>query len=278
MSYETILYETRGPVALITLNRPARRNAMNAAMLSELAVALDGAEADAAVRAIVLTGAGPGFCAGFDLQEQAERRPSGVAQWRPLLRRDFEVIMRFWHSPKPTIAAVRGPCLAGGCELAVACDITVAAEDAVFGEPELRFGAGIVVMLLPWLVGPKRAKQLILGGDDTLPARRAEAIGLVNEVVAVGEEVPRALALAGDLAAIDVMALRETKRAINRTYEIMGMGEALEAALDIDLQIEGEGTADKRQFLEIARRDGLHAAIAWRDARFAAAKNETPRG
>jgi enoyl-CoA hydratase len=269
MAYETLLAETRGAVALITLNRPQRLNAMNAVMLRELHLAMDAAEAEAGVHAIVLTGAGSGFCSGFDLKEQAEARPGGVAAWRPLLRRDFDAIMRFWHSPKPTIAAVRGPCLAGGCELALACDITIAAEDAVFGEPELRFGAGIVVLLLPWLVGPKRAKQLLLTGDDKLGARRAEAIGLINEVVPTGEELTRALALAGDLSVIDAMALRQTKRAINRAYEIMGMGEALEAALDIDLQIEAEGTADKREFLEIARRDGLRAAIAWRDARFA---------
>jgi enoyl-CoA hydratase len=269
MSDATILYETQDAVALITLNRPERRNAMNGAMLEALAAAMDRAEGDAAVRAIVLTGAGESFSSGFDLKEQAEARPSGVAQWRPLLRRDFDTVMRLWHSPKPTIAAVRGACLAGGCELALACDITLASEDAVFGEPELRFGAGIVVMLLPWLVGPKRAKQILLSGDDRIEARRAEAIGLVNEVVAAGEELPRALALGRQLAVIDVMALRETKRAINRTYEIMGMGAALEAALDIDLAIEGEGTADKRQFLDIARREGLRAAIAWRDQRFA---------
>ncbi|HEX7968112.1 MAG TPA: enoyl-CoA hydratase-related protein [Stellaceae bacterium] len=272
MAYETIRYETCGPTALITLNRPERINAMNAAMLRELEAAMDAAEADDAVRAIVLAGAGNGFCSGFDLKEQAASRPSGVGQWRPLLKRDFDAIMRFWNSPKPTLAAVRGPCLAGGCELALACDITIAAEDAVFGEPELRFGAGIVVMLLPWLTGPKRAKQLLLTGDDKLGARCAEAMGLVNEVVPSGEELSRALALAADLAAIDPMALRETKRAINRSYEIMGMGEALAAALDIDLQIEGEGTADKRQFMEIVRREGLRAALAWRDARFATGK------
>ena len=269
MAYETLLEERRGVVALITLNRPQRLNAMNAVMLRELHLAMDAAEADEGVRAIVLAGAGNGFCAGFDLKEQAEARPSGAAQWRALLQRDFDAIMRFWHSPKPTIAAVRGACLAGGCELALACDITIAAEDAVFGEPDLRFGAGIVVMLLPWLVGPKRAKQLLLTGDDTLAARRAEAIGLVNEVVPTGGEVARALALAADLSVIDARALRETKRAINRAYEIMGLGEALQAALDIDLEIEGQGTADKRQFMDIARRDGLRAAIAWRDARFA---------
>lgn len=272
MTYETILLERHDAVALLTLNRKARLNAMNATMLHEFHRAMDELEADDTVRAVVLTGAGASFCSGFDLQEQAARPPAGVAEWRSVLRRDFAAIMRFWHSPKPTIAAVRGACLAGGCELALACDITIAAEDAVFGEPELRFGAGIVVMLLPWLVGPKRAKQIILTGDDKISARRAEAMGLVNEVVPVGTELDRALKIAADLAVIDAMALRETKRALNRAYEIMGMGEALEAALDIDLQIEGQGTADKRQFLEIARRDGLRAALAWRDARFSPRK------
>jgi enoyl-CoA hydratase len=266
--YETILYERREAAALITLNRPRLLNAMNAAMLRELAAAMDAAEADEAVRAIVLTGAGNAFSSGFDLKEQAQARPSGVEEWRAILRRDFDAVMRFWNSPKPTIAAVRGPCVAGGCELALACDITIAAEDAVFGEPELRFGAGIVVMLLPWLVGAKPAKQLLLTGAS-LPARRAEAIGLVSEVVTTGEELARALALAAELAVIDPRALRETKRAVNRGFEIMGLGEALEAALAIDLGIEGEGTPDKRQFMEIARAQGLRAAIAWRDARFA---------
>jgi enoyl-CoA hydratase len=268
MTYETLLYERHDAVAHIMLNRPERLNAMNATMLRELHLAMDAAEANGEVRAIVLSGAGTGFCSGFDLKEQAEARPAGVAVWRGLLRRDFDAVMRFWHSPKPTIAAVQGPCLAGGCELALACDITIAAENAVFGEPELRFGAGIVVMLLPWIAGPKRAKQLLLTGDDRLGAARAEAMGLVNEVVPTGSEVARAMAIAKGLSAIDAMALRETKRAINRSYEIMGLGEALEAALDIDLQIEGEGTAAKRDFMEIARRDGLRAAIAWRDAQF----------
>jgi enoyl-CoA hydratase len=267
MDFETIRYERRAAAAIVTLNRPERLNAMSAAMLAELPRALDAAEADAGVRAIVLTGAGGGFCSGFDLKEQAEARPQGVAAWRPLLKRDFDVIMRFWHSPKPTIAAVEGACLAGGAELALACDITIAGEGALIGEPELRFGAGIVVMLLPWLVGPKRAKQLLLVGES-LAARRAEAIGLVSEVVPEGAALARALAIAGDLAAIDAMALRETKRAINRCYEIMGLGEALAAALDIDLAIEGEGTGVKRRFLEIARTEGLRAAIAWRDAQF----------
>src|SRR5260370_31337484 len=137
MAYETMLYERRGATALVTLNRPERLNAINAAMLRELDTAMDAAEVDEGVRAIVLAGAGKGFCSGFDLKEQAAARPSGVAQWRPLLQRDFDVIMRFWHSPKPTLAAVRGPSLAGGLQPAPACDISTAPRAAAFGPPEL---------------------------------------------------------------------------------------------------------------------------------------------
>jgi enoyl-CoA hydratase len=150
----TIAVEKIGPIARLTLSRPERANALNAAMLSEIGTALDEIEQDTGVRVLIVTGAGTAFSSGFDLKEQMERRPVGVESWRPILRKDFDTIMRFWHFPRPTIATVRGPCLAGACELALACDITIASEDAFFGEPELKFGAGIVAMLLPWVVGP----------------------------------------------------------------------------------------------------------------------------
>jgi enoyl-CoA hydratase/carnithine racemase len=198
-----------------------------------------------------------------------ERRPTGVAAWEPLLRQDFDTVMRFWHAPKPTIAAVRGACLAGAFELALACDLTIAAEDAFFGEPELRFGAGIVVLLLPWLVGPKIAKEIILLGEERLSAERAAALGIVNRVVPAATLEAEALALARHLAAIDPALVRRTKQAINRSLEARGMLGALEEALTIDLLIEAEGSPDKRRFMEIARQDGLKAALRWRDARFA---------
>ena len=184
-----------------------------------------------------------------------------------MLRDDFDTVMRFWHLSKPTIAAVRGPALAGGCELALACDVTVAAEDARFGEPELRFGAGIVVMLMPWLTGPKHAKEILLSGEDEIGAARACEIGLVNRVVPVGEEVECALALARRMAAIEPALLKRTKATVNRMYRMMGFDETLDMALEQDLLIEAEGTATKRAFLEIVRTQGLRAAIAWRDAK-----------
>src|SRR5262249_56181411 len=109
--------------------------------------------------------------------------------------RGFGTGMGLWRFPKPTIAAVRGACLAGGCELALACDLTVASEDAFFGEPELKFGAGIVAMILPWIVGPKLAKEIILTGEDRIPAARAREIGMVNRVVPADRLDATALAL-----------------------------------------------------------------------------------
>ena len=267
-TYETIRLARAGTVALLTLARPERLNAIDRRMLGELQEVLDAVERDDDLRVVVVKGAGGNFSSGFDLKEQMEARPSGPQAWREILDRDFSTIMRFWHLRKPTIAAVQGYCLAGGCELALCCDITIAAEDAVFGEPELKFGAGIVVMILPWLVGPKRAKEIILTGADRIGAAEAARIGLINRVVPSAALESAALALARHIAIIDPELVQQTKRAINQSVETMGLVEALKAALDIDLAVEGKGSEDKRRFMEIARKEGLRKAIAWRDARF----------
>lgn len=269
LDFQTIEFKRDGAVAMLTLNRPQRLNAINKQMLGEIEAALDAAEADDSIRALVVKGAGGNFSSGFDLKEQMEARPSGHPVWREILDRDFSAVTRFWSLSKPTIAAVNGYCLAGGCELALCCDITIAADDATFGEPELRFGAGIVVMILPWLVGPKRAKEIILTGLDRVSAQEALDWGLVNRLAPAADVESTALAMARHIAVIDPSLVRQTKRAINRSFEIMGLTEALQEALDIDLAIEGEGSIDKKQFMDIARKDGLRAAIAWRDARFA---------
>ena len=269
MAYVNLLYEKQGPVALLTLNRPERLNAMDRPTLEEMNAVCDAVEADAEVRVLVLTGAGNAFSSGFDLKEQMAAPPQGVAEWALVLRQDFDAVMRFWHLSKPTVAAVRGLALASGMELAMACDITIAAEDAIFGEPELKFGAGIVVMLMPWLTGPKQAKELLLTGDDRIPASRALALGLVNRLVPADQVLQEALTLARHLAVIDPTLVRRTKAAINRTYELMGLTQALEMALDVDLLIEGEGSPDKRHFFGVVQEKGLRAALDWRDARFA---------
>jgi enoyl-CoA hydratase/carnithine racemase len=267
--YSQIMYELKGNIAHLVLNRPERLNALGKTTLNEINAAMDRAEADDAVRVIVISGAGKSFSSGFDLKEQMERRPVGANIWREILDLDFNTTMRFWDSPKPTIAAVHGACLAGALEIALSCDLTVAAEDAVFGEPELKFGAGIVTMLLPWMTGPKQAKSIILTGEDKIPAQEALRLGLISHIVPVGSHVEEALRIARRIAVMDPNLVAETKKALNRSYEIRGMHAALKTALDIDHTIESHGSPDKQAFMEIARERGLRAAISWRDARFA---------
>lgn len=277
-SKENVVVERLGDVGVISLNRPERLNALSRALIDELSAGLRELNLDNNIRAIVLTGVGDTFSSGFDLKEQMEARPTGVADWRALLRHCFDGAYQFWRSEKPTIAAVKGHCLAGGFELALCCDMTVAAEDAIFGEPELKFGAGIVVMMLPFMVNPKRAKEIILLGRDQISAHEALEFGLVNRLVPSASVVDTAIGMAKTMAVIDPMVLGQTKRALNKVYETLGLGLALDAALDIDMQIEGQGSVDKKQFMEIARGQGMRAAFQWRDARFAAGVDKGKKG
>jgi enoyl-CoA hydratase len=267
MDFTTIRYETQGSVALLTLNRPDKLNAINSLMITELHQAMDQAESDEQVRAIVLQGEGRAFSAGFDIEGGTAE--GDITSKRKMLTEDFNIIMRFWDSPKPTISAIHKYCLGGALEMALACDLTIVSEECRLGEPEPKFGSGIVALLMPWLTGPKQAKQLLMTGDDRITAQRAYEMGLVNEVTAEGQHAEVALKLARRIAALDRTAITLTKQAINRSYEIMGMRQALLQALETDVVIETTETPESREFNQILDRDGLKAALAWREARYA---------
>ncbi len=267
-AYETIRVDVHDGVGHLQLHRPERLNALSAPMLREINAAMTALEARADVRVIVLSGAGKGFSSGFDLKDQMQRNPKGPQVWREILDLDFSTTMRFWRCPKPTIAAVHGPCVAGAFEMALACDITIAARDAFFGEPELKFGAGIVTMLLPWMASPKHAKRIILSGQDKVGAELAMQMGLVSEVVPPGEHLEKALRAARNIAQMDPGLVQQTKKAIQRAYDIQGLEAALAVALDIDHSIESHGSPDKVRFMDLARANGLQAALQWRAQRF----------
>jgi enoyl-CoA hydratase len=268
MSYETITVETRDRVGILTLNRPQVLNALNRTLMHETTAAMDAFKADPGVLAIIVRGAGRAFSAGFDMKESAQRNTTGTGQWCAVLKEDFDFIIQFWDCPKPTVAAIHGFCLAGAFELALSCDITVAAEGTRLGEPEVRFGSGIIALLLPWMTTPKLAKELLLTGTDQVDAQRALAMGIVNQVVPAGQEFDKALALAQDLCAAAPWSVQLTKQAINRSYEAAGMRQALLAALDTDVLIESGGGPERSEFNRLRREQGLKAALAWRDARF----------
>lgn len=262
--YNTITYLAEGPLGIISLDRPDKLNAINGEMVSELNTALSIAEEDESIRVVVLRGEGRAFSAGFDLDAGAEEGVDNVAFWREELKRDFDIIMRFWDSPKPTIAAVHGYCLGSAMEMAVACDITIASSDTRLGAPEVKFGSGIVALVLPWLIGVKAAKEFLLSGDDRICAERALSIGLVNRVVEATQLDEQTRELALGIAANDQLAVRLTKQAINRSCEIMGMREAMLEALEVDVQIETTQTPESSEFNRILAEQGTRAALAWR--------------
>ena len=267
MPYTTIESEREGPVAIISLNRPQKLNAINATMIEEINLALDEIEGNDSILAIVVHGNGRAFCSGFDLQAGVAANRSTEAEWRTAIDADLELIMRFWHSVKPTIAAVHGYALAGGFEIALACDMTVCDSTSLFGEPELRFGSSIVALLLPWYVNPKRAKKMLLTGQDRMSADEALQCGIVNEIVADGEALKRGMALAREVALMDPDSVRMTKQAINQTYEIMGLEKSLRMGADTSVRIETLETELRKRFNQILRGEGMKAALAWREAR-----------
>ena len=194
-----VLYETHGPIVLLTLNRPAKLNALSYGMIDALLAALDRAEADPAVGAVILTGAGRALSAGADRPEVA----ASIAGGADLAARDFSrrgqaLTARLEGFAKPVIAAVNGLAYGGGCEITEAAALALASETARFAKPEVRLGIPPTfggTQRLPRLAGRKRALELLLTGDD-FSARRAEELGLVNRVVAPAELLPQAFALA----------------------------------------------------------------------------------
>jgi len=264
---DVVLYEQRGPAAWITLNRPDKLNAMNEPVVAGVRAAVSRAAADDEVKVVVLTGAGRAFSAGFDIAEEVAQKVETAQQWHQVLATDVGMTMEVWSLPKPTIAAVRGWCLAGACELAMACDLIVCAEDARFGEPEIRYGSGPVTLLMPFVLGQKKTNELLFTGD-TLGAHEALAAGLVNRVVPgdrLDTEVER---LVRRIAPTPLPVLRFTKLAVQAAYEAMGLRQAVAANLGYSSLLNSADTPEQREFDRIAREEGLRAALDWRDRRY----------
>jgi len=270
MAEDLVLYETDGQIGLMTLNRPAKLNAIDDALKHALAAGFARADADPATSVVVLRGAGRSFCVGYDIGGGEPLREAGKRDalgWHDRLGASLAMEMAPWNMSKPVIASVQGHALGGGCELAMFCDLTIAAEDAVFGEPEIRFsnsGPGIV---MPWIIGLKRARELLYFGD-TIDAATALAFGMVNRVVPPAQLKEATLAFAKRLALISPEALVATKRAINRGAEAGGFANGLHAGLDVLAPLYAAETEAGRTFKELTQREGLGAALRWRRAQF----------
>lgn len=246
----------------LILNRPAKLNAISAELRDALTAAIATATADERVRVIVIAGAGRAFCSGYDLSEAA---PATAWDWRDVLARDVEATLAVWSCPKPVIAQVHGYALAGGLELAMACDLIVASDDAQLGEPEIRFGSAPVTLLMPFLIGQKRTRELLLTGD-LIGAVEAERIGLINRVTPLADLAAAVDVLAEKLARVPPDVMAPTKLMLNRAMDAAGFAAAVEMGLDLQSFVNMSQTA--RDFDAIVRSEGLKAALAWRDRRY----------
>ena len=225
-SYATLLYQTSGGIATITINRPDKLNALNAAVIAELGLAAARAASDPEAGGVILTGAGPkAFAAGADIGELASQTPL-EAKARSLAGQ--QVFRQFEAMRKPVIAAVNGFCLGGGCELAMACHLRVAAETARFGQPEVKLGIGPgygATVRLPRLVGRGRATELLLTGA-MIDAQEAWRIGLVNRVVPAERLLAEATAMMRTMLTMGPLAVATVLEAVDAAQEA-GSAEAL---------------------------------------------------
>jgi enoyl-CoA hydratase len=254
--YETIKYEKQGNIALITINRPEALNALNSKVISELEQAVAAVEADTSLGAMILTGEGRSFVAGADIAEQCPMDPAAGRKWG---QRGSAMMRRIELLPIPTIAAVNGFALGGGCELAMSCDIILASEKAKFGQPEV--GLGITpgfsgTQRLPRRVGMAKAKELIFSGK-MIKADEAEKIGLVNAVYAPEELMNGAMEMAKSFAANAPVAVRYAKSCIDRGMQ-----------MDMDSAIAYENELFALCFATDDQKEGMTAFLEKREKHF----------
>lgn len=275
MNYKNIIYEKKDGIGYITLNRPKKLNAINDAMLEELDAAFAAAEPDLEVKVVVVRGAGRAFSAGQDLSgvETSEalsdpREPISRKKQLEAERRRNRRWEYIFNLAKPTIAQVHGYCLGYGCHLAMVCDMTVASEDALFGDSSIRMGLLSGMPLWMWLIGIKRAKELLYSGRY-ITAAEAEQFGLINKAVPKGKLEEEVLRLAKGISLLSGDGLANCKDGINSVMEARGLGEAWRFTNEMQLIMQqhsrGPGEFD---FFEVRDKKGLKAAIEKRDAPF----------
>jgi enoyl-CoA hydratase len=257
MTYELLTFQVTDRIATITVNRPDKLNALNDALMRELGAAMDEAIARSDVGAVLLTGAGRAFVAGADIAELADQ---SAVEGKARAERGQRTFRKFEQSPKPTLAAINGFALGGGCELAMSCHLRIASDAAKFGQPEVKLG--IVpgygaTQRLPRLVGKGRALQLLLTGE-MIDAAEAYRIGLVNRVVPPGELLDAARATLTTILAMGPLAVAHCIEAVDR-----GLGMSLEEALALEATQFGmlAATADMSE--------GMRAFLEKRPAQFA---------
>ena len=276
MSFEYIIYERKGQIAYLTLNRPKKLNALNAELMAEFREVMGVVEADDEVRALILTGAGRAFSSGFDIQisdhspDPSTNSESEVGNaYRTPIQSLVDTFMTVWNCSKPVIAAVNGYALGGGCELVQVCDIKIASDQAIMGEPSIRASIGAPLLITPYSVNLASAKELLLTGD-TVDAEEAARIGLVSRVVPHDRLMAECEKVAKKICLLPQIGVKLTKDAINHAMEEMGFLKAVKHNVELMTLFDTSTSPEQEEFSSIRKSDGLRAALNWRDARFKA--------
>ena len=258
-------------VRRLTLNRPAKRNALSNALRGELFAALEGADRDKEVRVIVIRGAGTCFSSGYDLAGLGPlpfHTAGHQGQWA---RHVVEGCFRMWDMAKPIIAQVHGWCLAGGSELAFACDLVYVAEDAQIGYPPVRTMSPPDNQYHAWIMGMRAAMELMLTGDS-ISGVEAVRLGYANHAFPADQLEAETLAMAGRIAKVDPELAQLNKRLVHRQMEAMGIRAGLRAGTD--LHALGWHTSASREYM-VKMREGVKTALDARDAAFGDYRTKT---
>jgi enoyl-CoA hydratase/carnithine racemase len=265
---DPVLYRREGKLGFVALNRPDKLNAISDRMKAMIVEAFLRADADPETSVIVLRGEGRSFCAGHDISgEEDESAGTDVWTWSRHLSESVRSEMMPFDVGKPVIGSVQGHVLGGGCQMAMFCDLIIAADDARFGEPEVRFSNTGPAFVMPWIAGFRRAREMIYFGD-TVDAQTALEYGMVNRVVPREELEAATLAYATRLSMVAPEALTRTKLALKRGLEIAGFRNAINAGQEIVNTLYATETEVGREFRRIADADGMKAALAWRAGHF----------
>lgn len=264
MSEEVLLYEKVGKVGKVILNRPKVRNALNRELVEGFGDAIRRADADPDTNVIVLCAAGEkAFTAGFDLKESIEQPIVDVPQRRENSLMELNNWRTLWEAKKPVVCAVQGYCIGGGVWMAMLSDLIIAADNAQFGEPELKYSYANDVLPEPWKMTMNRVKQFLFLGDFWSAQDMKEA-GVVNFVVPADQLEAKTMEIANRLADMPAEAMRILKYEINQSYEIMGMHQAQKFAAEMFNLCRINQVQEQAEFNKIVNEQGLKAAMAWK--------------
>jgi enoyl-CoA hydratase/carnithine racemase len=269
MTQDLVTYAVDDRIGIVTLNRGDKLNAISPELKRRLVERLREADRDPATRVVVLRAEGRSFSAGYDIGPSPERaaRKGNALAWHESLTDDVTLEMTPWDMRKPVIASVQGHCLGGACELAMMCDVTIAADDAQFGEPEIRFSNVGPALIMPFIIGFKRAREILYLGDP-IDAPTALAYGMVNRVVPRADLQAATMKFARRMALMSPEALMATKLAINRGADAAGFRNAIRGGLDVLAGLYAARTEVGTKFDEIREKEGLGAALRWRAEQF----------